>query len=74
MREQLVLSLGPLDRLALAKLMSDDATILEHLGDVYVALDIPQKAKELYTRALAIDDENVEGIRRKLARLRVGGS
>jgi Flp pilus assembly protein TadD len=57
-----------------ARLVPEDATILEHLGDLYVALEIPEKARELYRRALAIDDENVEGLRRKLARLETGNS
>jgi tetratricopeptide (TPR) repeat protein len=55
-----------------ARLLPDDATILEHLGDLYVALEIPEKAREIYRRALAKDDENVEGLRRKLARLETG--
>jgi tetratricopeptide (TPR) repeat protein len=57
-----------------ARLLPDDATILEHLGDLYVALEIPEKAREIYRRALAMDDENVEGLRRKLARLETGDS
>jgi Flp pilus assembly protein TadD len=55
-----------------ARLVPEDATILEHLGDLYVALQIPDKARELYRRALAMDDDNVEGLRRKLARLETG--
>ena len=55
-----------------ARLMPSDATILEHLGDLYVALEIPDKARETYRRALAIDDDNVEGLKRKLARLETG--
>jgi tetratricopeptide (TPR) repeat protein len=55
-----------------ARLMPEDATILEHLGDLYVALEIPDKAREIYRRALAMDDDNVEGLRRKLARLETG--
>ena len=55
-----------------ARLIPEDATILEHLGDLYVALEIPDKARELYRRALAMDDDNVEGLRRKLARLETG--
>jgi tetratricopeptide (TPR) repeat protein len=55
-----------------ARLMPDDATVLEHLGDLYVALEIPDKAREIYRRALAKDDDNVEGLRRKLARLETG--
>jgi tetratricopeptide (TPR) repeat protein len=55
-----------------ARLLPEDATILEHLGDLYVALEIPEKAREIYRRALAMDDENVEGLKRKLARLETG--
>jgi tetratricopeptide (TPR) repeat protein len=55
-----------------ARLLPEDATILEHLGDLYVALEIPEKAREIYRRALAKDDENVEGLKRKLARLETG--
>jgi tetratricopeptide (TPR) repeat protein len=55
-----------------ARLQPEDATILEHLGDLYVALEIPDKARELYRRALAKEDENVEGVRRKLAQLGTG--
>lgn len=55
-----------------ARLLPEDATILEHLGDLYVALEIPEKAREIYRRALDMDDENVEGLRRKLARLETG--
>jgi tetratricopeptide (TPR) repeat protein len=55
-----------------ARIMPEDATILEHLGDLYVALPIPDKAREIYRRALAMDDDNVEGLRRKLARLETG--
>ena len=32
----------------------------------------PDKAREIYRRALAMDDDNVEGLRRKLARLETG--
>jgi tetratricopeptide (TPR) repeat protein len=55
-----------------ARLVPEDATVLEHLGDLYVALEIPDKAREIYRRALAMDDDNVEGLRRKLARLETG--
>ncbi|MEE2776154.1 MAG: tetratricopeptide repeat protein, partial [Acidobacteriota bacterium] len=57
-----------------ARLLPEDATILEHLGDLYVALEFPEKARELYRRAVARNDENVEGVRRKLSELGLGGS
>ncbi|MDX1385273.1 MAG: tetratricopeptide repeat protein, partial [Thermoanaerobaculia bacterium] len=57
-----------------AELLPEDATILEHLGDVYVQLELPDKARELYQRAAARNEENVEGVRRKLAQLGTGGS
>ena len=52
-----------------ASLVPNDATILEHMGDLYAALEDLPKASELYRQALAVNDENVEGIRQKLARL-----
>ena len=52
------------------QLVPRDSTILEHLGDVYVALGEPQRAREAYEQALAInDEENVESLRRKLSEL-----
>ena len=57
-----------------ARLLPEDATILEHLGDLYVALEFPDKARELYRRAADRNDENVEGVRRKLSELGLDGS
>ena len=52
------------------QLVPEDSTILEHLGDVYVALGDSGRAREAYEDALAIDDdENVEAVRRKLSEL-----
>ena len=60
-------ALAPLQ--SAASLVPNDATILEHMGDLYAALENLPKAHELYRKALAVNDENVEGIRQKLARL-----
>ena len=52
------------------QLVPEDSVILEHLGDVYVALGDERRAREAYEHALAInDDENVEAVRRKLGKL-----
>ena len=56
------------------KLVPEDATILEHMGDLYLALEKPEKARELYRRAVAADDaENVEDVRQKLEGLEAEG-
>ena len=52
------------------QLAPEDSTVLEHLGDVYVALGDTRRAREAYEHALAINDkENVEAVRRKLGEL-----
>lgn len=52
------------------QLVPEDSTILEHLGDVYVALGDSHRAREAYESALAINnDENAEAVRRKLSEL-----
>jgi tetratricopeptide (TPR) repeat protein len=55
-----------------AELTPDNATIHEHLGDVYLALDDVARARAAYERALQLDDEDVEKVREKLARLPAG--
>lgn len=56
-----------------AKLTPDNATIHEHLGDVYLAMDDVTRARAAYERALQLDDEeSVEKVREKLARLPSG--
>jgi tetratricopeptide (TPR) repeat protein len=56
-----------------AELTPDNATIHEHLGDVYLALGDVPSARAAYERALQHDDnEGVEKVREKLARLRDG--
>lgn len=54
-----------------AELVPGDATVLEHLGDVYVALGELDLAKRTYEMVLQIDDEeNVDQVRAKLDELR----
>jgi tetratricopeptide (TPR) repeat protein len=56
-----------------ATLTPDNATIHEHLGDVHLALGDAARAQAAYERALQLDDnEDVEKVREKLARLRAG--
>jgi tetratricopeptide (TPR) repeat protein len=48
----------------------DDSTILEHLGDVRLALGLEQEARQAYEQALAInDEENAQAVREKLDKL-----
>lgn len=49
------------------RLTGGDPVIHEHLGDVYVAMDRPDLAREQYRRSLAEDDN--ARVRNKLARL-----
>ena len=49
-----------------ARLIPDDATVSEHLGDVYASLGVPHKARESYRRALRLDGANKETVRQKL--------
>ena len=55
-----------------AGLLPTDATILEHLGDVYRALGDDGRAGAAYQKALGLESENAEAVRRKLAALRSG--
>jgi tetratricopeptide (TPR) repeat protein len=41
-----------------------DATLYDHLGDIYAALNEPEKAREAWTKSLAVEPN--EQIRRKL--------
>jgi tetratricopeptide (TPR) repeat protein len=41
-----------------------DATLFEHLGDIYAALRQPDKAREAWTKSLAVEPN--EGVRKKL--------
>ena len=46
-----------------------DATLYEHLGDIYAALNDQQNAREAWTKSLAVEPN--ENIRKKLEN--VGG-
>ena len=41
-----------------------DATLYDHLGDIYTALNEPEKARDAWTKSLAV--ESNEQIRKKL--------
>ncbi len=59
-----------------ARLVPDDATILEHLGDLYVALKDVERAKVSYQQALALGDadlDDADALRRKLETLEEKG-
>ncbi len=51
-----------------ARLIPDDATILEHLGDLYVALKDRERARASYRQALDLGGD-LETVRRKLETL-----
>lgn len=46
--------------------ISDDPTILEHLGDVYVKMQQPQKAVEYYHQALKYDPSDPASVQQKI--------
>ncbi len=52
-----------------ARLIGDDPTIHEHLGDVFSAQAQGDKARESYDRALALDSEDADRVKRKLQAL-----
>ena len=52
-----------------ARLLPTDPTIHEHLGDVYLALGDPERARKSFLRAVELEGENVEAVRRKLEAL-----
>ncbi len=56
-----------------ARLISDDPTVFEHLGDVYSAMGDSGRASELYRQALALDEglsaTNADQLSKKLAAL-----
>jgi tetratricopeptide (TPR) repeat protein len=49
-----------------ARLIRDDPTILEHLGDLYVALQDLERARHSYRQALDLGGDSVDEVRRKL--------
>jgi len=52
-----------------ARLIGDDATVHEHLGDVYVALERLDRARESYRQALALEADDPNQVREKLKQL-----
>ncbi len=56
-----------------ARLISDDPTVFEHLGDVYSAMGDADRAGESYRRAIALSDasasESTEHLNKKIAAL-----
>ncbi len=52
-----------------ARLIPDDPTILEHLGDLYVVFQDLERARDSYQQALDLGGDSVDEVRRKLASL-----
>ncbi len=57
-----------------ARLVPDDATIFEHLGDLYLALEEIEQARDSYRAALDLEADNSEELRQKLQVLDEKGS
>ncbi len=49
-----------------ARLIPSDATIFEHLGDLYLELDQRHRARDFYQQAVQLSGENLDSVRRKL--------
>jgi len=52
-----------------ASRLSQDPTIYEHLGDVYVALGEPESARKAYRRAMELEADDPDAVARKLSEL-----
>ena len=52
-----------------ARLVPDDATIFEHLGDLYVAIEEIERARASYQQAVDLGGENLDQLRQKLQTL-----
>ena len=52
-----------------ARMIPDDATIFEHLGDLYVVLRDIERARDSYRQALNLGGEDIDELRRKLETL-----
>ncbi|HEV7670383.1 MAG TPA: tetratricopeptide repeat protein [Thermoanaerobaculia bacterium] len=52
-----------------ARLMPKDASVQEHLGDLYKTTGEVALAREAYRRALALESENADQVKRKLTEL-----
>ncbi len=57
-----------------ARLVPNDATIFEHLGDLYKALNNLEQARDSYRTALDLQADNSEELQRKLQNLDEKGS
>ena len=56
-----------------AKLTSDDPTIMEHIGDTYLKLNLPQKALEYYRLALEKKENEKTDLQEKIRELETRG-
>ncbi len=56
-----------------ASIVPEDPTILEHLGDIYLEMDDPQKALEVYERSLMKKENDKTGIEKKIKSLKEKG-
>lgn len=61
------------DTLERASRLSQDPTIYEHLGDVYVAMGEPDSARRAYHRAMELEADDPEAVARKLSELDAPG-
>jgi tetratricopeptide (TPR) repeat protein len=52
-----------------ARMVGEDAVIFEHLGDLYTAVGELKQAVDIYRKALQLEGENLEEVRRKLEKL-----
>ncbi len=52
-----------------ARLMPKDSAVQEHLGDLYKTTGDVERAREAYRRALALESENADQVKRKLGEL-----
>lgn len=48
------------------RLLPTDSTAFEHLGDLYRTLGDPQKARDQYRRAVALEGDNLDAVQKKL--------
>jgi tetratricopeptide (TPR) repeat protein len=59
---------------ALRQSEEPDATLYDHLGDIYLALSQPDKARESWQKALTLDSvENRDEIEKKIGRTSPAG-
>jgi len=65
--KEYALARGLLERAA--RLMPKDPSVQEHLGDLYKTTGEVARARDAYRRALALESENADQVKRKLAEL-----